>query len=122
LPEDGLARVWPKKKRVWLNPPYSTTAVKRWMPRMVEHGHGTALIFARTETDSFFRYVWEQATAVLFLRSPRLHFHHFDGTRADNNCGAPSVLCAYGEYDAWRLRTSGLVGQFLQLKDAGVFA
>jgi hypothetical protein len=119
LPHDGLEMPW--VGRVWLNPPYSTTAIKKWMPRMAEHGNGTALIFARTETDSFFRYVWEAATAVLFLRSPRLHFHYRDGARAEHNCGAPSVLCAYGEHDADRLATCGLSGQFLRLR-AGVFA
>ena len=121
LPDDGLARKWPEKKRVWFNPPYSTTEIKRWLPRMVEHGNGTGLIFARTETDSFFRYVWDDATAVLFLRG-RLHFHYPDGRRADNNSGGPSVLVAYGAYDSERLRTCPFEGKFIQLKPVGVFA
>jgi hypothetical protein len=121
LPVDGLSREWPKTKRIWFNPPYSTTAIKRWLPRMVEHGNGTALIFARTETDSFFRYVWERADAILFIRA-RLHFHYPDGRRADNNCGAPSVLCAYGAYDAFRLQSCNIPGRYVPLQDAGVFA
>lgn len=116
LPVDGLSKRW--GGRVWLNPPYSTVEIKKWLPRMAEHGNGTALIFARTETDSFFRYVWGAATAVLFLRSPRLHFHYPDGRRAENNCGAPSVLCAYGNRDADVLRRCSFPGQYIRLREA----
>ena len=38
--------------------------------------------------------------------------------RSDNgsgNAGAPSVLVAYGQDDADRLRTSGLPGRYVQL-------
>lgn len=121
LPADGLASPWPKKKRVWFNPPYSTIEMRRWLPAMVEHGNGTGLIFARTETDAFFEHVWDDATSVLFLRG-RLHFHFPDGRRADNNSGGPSVLVAYGAYNSERLRTCGFEGKFIQLKDVGVFA
>src|ERR1035437_5950950 len=48
--EDGLAQSW--EGRVWLNPPYSREAVK-WLTRLADHGNGTALIFARTETSWF---------------------------------------------------------------------
>jgi hypothetical protein len=82
---------------------------------MSNWGIGTALIFARTETDMFFRYVWEQATALLFLRG-RIHFHHPDGVRAKANSGGPSVLIAYGETDAEKLAESGIVGQFVRLR------
>ena len=63
LPDDGLSAVW--QGRVWLNPPYSD--VGRWLGRLAAHGQGTALIFARTETALFARYVWREASAVLFL-------------------------------------------------------
>lgn len=86
---------------------------------MADHGAGTALIFARTETAIFFEAVWERATAVLFLKG-RLHFLRADGTlpRADvggGNAGAPSVLIAYGDDDAARLRLSGIPGKWLKL-------
>ena len=95
------------------------TIVGPWMRRMADHGEGTALIFARTETELFFETVWEKATAVRFLRG-RLFFHvaedsWFDrkgrppifvpaGGRAPANGGAPSVLVAYGARDAEILR------------------
>lgn len=112
LPDDGLALVW--HGRVWLNPPYSRN-VHAWMSRMAAHGHGTALVFARTETAWFQDTVCAAATAVLFL-AERLHFHHGDGSRAANNAGAPSCLVAYGHSDAGRLLGSGLAGSFMLLQ------
>jgi len=111
LPDDGLAVEW--SGRVWLNPPYGSEAWT-WLDRLHEHGRGTALIFARTETEGFVRCVWGRATAVLFLHG-RLHFHYPDGTRAPANSGAPSVLVAYGRADADALRAADLPGTFLDL-------
>lgn len=112
--DDGLSKPW--YGRLWFNPPYGgPNIVGPWMRRMVQHGIGTALIFARTETDLFFETVWKRATAVLFLRG-RLFFHHADGRRAKHNAGAPSVLVAYGENDARILRDSGINGKFITLK------
>lgn len=113
LPADGLSAQW--LGRVWCNPPYNTHAAA-WLAKMARHNHGTALIFARTETEMFFRHVWEKATAVLFLEG-RLHFHYPDGKRAPHNSGGPSCLVAYGSVDAERLRYSGLSGQLVKLRD-----
>ncbi|MHC2462105.1 DNA N-6-adenine-methyltransferase [Bradyrhizobium embrapense] len=112
--DNGLLKPW--LGRVWLNPPYGgPSIVGPWMRRMVEHGAGLVLIFARTETELFFETVWDAAHAVLFL-SGRLHFHHVDGTRAKANAGAPSVLIAYGEADAKILRDCGIPGKFISLR------
>jgi DNA N-6-adenine-methyltransferase (Dam) len=111
LPEDGLSAVW--DGRVWMNPPYSSEAV-RWLRRMALHGHGTALVFARTETGWFFETVWREASAVLFLEG-RLHFHRANGVRAHANAGAPSCLVAYGQRDARILQMAGLKGAFVKL-------
>lgn len=112
--DDGLAQPW--TGRVWLNPPYGGPAiVGPWMRRMALHRHGTALTFARTETDLFHETVWRAATMVLFLRG-RLHFHRPDGSRAPANAGAPSCLIAYGETDAIILQNCGLPGQLVRLR------
>lgn len=112
--ENGLLARW--EGRVWLNPPYGPpNVILPWMRRLVGHGEGTALIFARTETALFFETVWGFATAVLFLRG-RIHFHRPDGERAAENGGAPSVLIAYGQTDADRLAHSGLDGAFVPLR------
>lgn len=110
--EDGLALPW--HGRVWLNPPYGREQ-RPFMERLVEHGEGTALIFARTETRDFHSLVWQQADACLFL-SGRISFLDAEGERAKANAGAPSVLVAYGERDAEKLRRSGIAGHFVALR------
>lgn len=110
--QDGLMLPW--KGRVWMNPPYGK-ALGTWLAKLAAHGQGTSLIFARTDTDAFFDYVWKEADAVLFLRG-RLHFHLPDGTRAPNNSGGPSCLVAYGSKDVEHLLDSGLDGAFVPLK------
>ncbi|AXK88539.1 adenine methyltransferase [Nocardia farcinica] len=109
-PDNGLAADW--AGRVFLNPPYTELAA--WLGKLADHGHGTALVFARTETRWFVDLVWQRATAVLFLHG-RLHFHLPDGARARGNSGAPSVLVAYGEPDAAALARSGLDGTYIHL-------
>jgi hypothetical protein len=58
--DDGLARPW--FGRVWLNPPYGRD-VDRWMRRLVGHGDGLALVFARSDTRWFSRSL-ANATAI----------------------------------------------------------
>lgn len=111
-PTDGLAAEW--TGRVWLNPPYGNQT-GRWLRKLAEHGNGIALIFARTETVDFHTHVWSKAHALLFLQG-RIHFHHVSGKRAESNAGAPSVLVAYGEDAAVKLRFADLTGQYLALK------
>lgn len=128
IKDNGLTKPWPKKKRAFLNPPYANGEIEKWLARMAEHDFGTALIFARTETDAFFRYIWEQATALLFMRG-RINFHvgvpftdqktgkrYEIGDRAPGNAGAPTVLCAYGATDAEILAGCKIEGQFVPLR------
>jgi hypothetical protein len=107
--DDGLRQPW--EGRVWLNPPYSR--MERWLARLADHGHGTALIFARTETRVFHAQVWRRATALLFLEG-RLSFHYANGRRA-SSAGAPSVLIAYGQADADVLASRPLAGAYVHL-------
>ena len=109
--DDGLRDPW--EGRVWLNPPYGK-AQEPFMRRMVQHGHGTALIFARTETRQWHELVWPEASAILFLEG-RLNFLDAAGERAKANAGAPSALVAYGEEDAQMLDRSSLRGHIVNL-------
>lgn len=112
IEDNGLAKPW--HGRVWCNPPYGLEAAK-WLARLVEHGDGVALIFARTETRMFFEHVWRKADALLFIEG-RLHFHHVDGSRAAANSGAPSVLVAYGSRNVETLRKCNIRGHFLEIQ------
>ncbi len=90
--DDGLFQEW--EGRVWLNPPYGPQTGE-WLDKLAKHGDGVALIFARTETKTFFKYVWGKAHTLLFIRG-RLTFYTIDGKLANANSGGPSVLVAYG--------------------------
>ena len=98
-------------KRIWMNPPYGT-AIRDWMRVMADCNHGTALVFARTETAWFCESVWGKASALLFLHG-RLFFHYPDGRKAEANSGGPSVLVAYGAQDAEMLRLCNLKGSLV---------
>lgn len=112
IQDDGLRQTW--EGRVWMNPPYAHSA--KWLHRLAEHGTGTALIFARTETGLWFDHVWPRATALLFIKG-RLKFHLSDGRPAKNAAGAPSVLVAYGERDADVLRSCSIPGRWVSLEE-----
>lgn len=109
LTEGGLEAAW--EGRVWVNPPYGPQS-EPWLEKLADHGTGTALVFARTETRWFVEQVWAKADAILFLYG-RLHFHKPNGDRAKGNSGGPSCLVAYGWDDMRHLADSGLRGAFV---------
>lgn len=110
--DDGLRDPW--FGRVWLNPPYGKEQ-EPFLRKLADHGCGTALIFARTETRVFHELVWQSASAVLFMKG-RINFLDASGVAAKANAGAPSCLVAYGAGDAHSLRESGIGGQLVDLR------
>ena len=102
----------PWNGRIWLNPPYGKQT-QIWLNRLAAHGTGTALIFARTETEMFFREVWGRADMILFLRG-RIRFHHVDGSLGEYTGGDPSCLVAYGALDKAHLMDSKLKGKRIE--------
>src|SRR5262245_41719199 len=63
--DDGLSREW--CDRTFVNPPFDTRGVERWVCKLAEHNHGTLLTHVRPETD-WFALVWKHASGILFLR------------------------------------------------------
>lgn len=114
--DNGLMLPW--SGRVWMNPPYGLEA-SDWLAKLAAHGNGLALIFARTETEMFRRYVWEKADAVFFFYG-RLYFYDTEGKKAKANAGAPSCLVAYGGKNVEAIERSGLNGKMVLLRMAGV--
>ena len=111
-PIDGLAIEW--RGRVFLNPPYGSQ-LKHWIERLAAHNNGIALVPARTEVESWFwPFIWEAATAVLFIRG-RLFFLKPDGSKT-GNAGHGSVLAAYGRHNAKVIEQCGIDGKFIKLK------
>jgi phage N-6-adenine-methyltransferase len=109
--DNGLTKRW--FGRVWCNPPYGNQTDK-WLAKCVKHKNAIALVFARTETKMFFKYIWEKADAVLFIKG-RLKFYHKNGVEGDS-AGAPSVLVAYGKANVKALLKSKISGVFIQLR------
>lgn len=111
--DDGLTKEW--NGFVWMNPPYGSECSK-WLEKLSNHNNGIALIFARTETKSFQKFVWEKASSLLFIYN-RLTFYTENGTLGKSNSGAPSVLVGYGSKADERLKKCGIPGKFLQLNN-----
>lgn len=103
--DDGLVTPW--TGRVWLNPPFESRSVGKWVEKLALHGNGIALVAARTETKWFYWSVWYMADAVCFVKG-RPHFYRPDGTRAEYNSGAPIALAAYGEENVAPLERANL--------------
>ncbi len=90
-----------------MNPPYGS-ATKKWMRRLVGHGDGIALVFARVETQWFHETVWQAADAVMFFKG-RIQFLTPSGEiPKSGNAPAPSCLVAYGSHNADVLQQSEL--------------
>lgn len=110
--DNGLLMPW--AGRVFCNPPYGKETGD-WLNKCALHRNCIALIFARTETKTFFNYVWDKADGLLFLKG-RPRFYHVDGTMCKTNMpGAPSVLVAYGGNNAKVLKSCGIPGKFINL-------
>jgi DNA N-6-adenine-methyltransferase (Dam). len=114
--DDGLRQPW--DGRPWCNPPYSVWS--KWIGKLISHGRGTALIFAKTETKAFAE-IFDTASGLFFIEG-RLRFHEPDGRLGKDRATHPSVLCAWGLEDADILATCGLVGRFVPLQIPRSFA
>lgn len=102
--DDGLSRRW--EGRVWLNPPYGRDAA-RWVGRLIEHGHGIALVFARTDPQ-WGQYALSTADAVCFVAGRLRFISGLDRHGPGHNAPASSMLLAYGQDCADALRACGL--------------
>lgn len=112
IAEDGLNSKW--EGRVWLNPPYGRLDTPTWLAKLVKHRDGIALVFSRTDTEWFHKYV-PQADAICFVRG-RISFIKATGV-IGHNPGAGSMLLAFGEHCVEAVRTSQL-GWFVNNREA----
>ncbi|WP_237761874.1 phage N-6-adenine-methyltransferase [Stenotrophomonas maltophilia] len=109
--DDGLASEWPADAFVFMNPPFGR-GQEAWMEKMANHpGGGIALVFARTETKWFQRFVLNHPniSAVVF-QDGRLKFHRANGDVGDAPPAGPAWI-AYGEEGARRLKRAVREGQ-----------
>ena len=109
---DGLAQDW--IGRVWCNPPYGRET-SAWLKKLKEHGDGIALIFARTDTANFHKYIFDGASSIFFFEK-RIKFARACGTY-DQGANAPSCLVAYGKNNVRAIDRSGLSGCHLDIEE-----
>lgn len=98
--DNGLIQEW--EGFVWCNPPYGEHTQK-WLEKCSDYKNCICLIFARTETKMFKKYIWDKAKAVLFIYG-RLTFFHDTGEKGEMSAGAPSCLIAWNEEGVERLK------------------
>lgn len=110
--QDGLKQNWELYGRTWLNPPYNRYLISKFMQRMAEHNNGVALIFARTETEFWHKWIFPYCDSILFMEG-RVHFYDEQGQRGKFNSGAPSVLIGYGDKNTESIGDSGIKGKHL---------
>lgn len=99
ISDNGLTSSW--QGMVWVNPPYGMDTPK-WMKRLMAHGNGMALVFARTDTNWFHAYA-AKADSILFI-TKRVQFiqanqakDYANGLSVKNSgSGAGSMLIAFG--------------------------
>jgi hypothetical protein len=113
--DDGLEGEW--FGNVFVNPPYGADTPK-WLEKLSRYGNGIALVFARTDTKWFQKYVL-CACEVCFVRGRVLFVaahkaknyvqSGYDITSiGTDRSGSASVLIGYGNRNADALRTSNL--------------
>lgn len=114
-PANGLEVDW-LGKRVWCNPPYGREAVPflQKMALQRQSGGGIVLIFARTDTLAWQKWIFPFAYGILFVQG-RIRFYRTDGTPGET-APAPSALVAYSEKDLYLLRYSGIQGALVSAR------
>lgn len=113
--DNGLEQPW--FGRIWLNPPYGELT-QIWLEKMSRHLNGIVLIFARTETRMFHKYVWPFANGIFFFKG-RIKFLDSCGIPGMGSAGAPSCLISYDPQGVTTnheiLKSCGLNGKFISM-------
>ena len=109
--EDGLKRPW--TGRVWLNPPFGPDT-GFWMRRLIDHGHGIALVFSRTDT-TWCQEALHRAHAVLFMAGRIEFVPGRENAHKKSRAGAGTVMFAFGIECADALSNLSDQGVFLRL-------
>lgn len=113
--DDGISQPW--EGRVWLNPPYGNDSA-RWVGRLIEHGHGVALVFARTDP-TWGQYAIAKADAVCLVAGRIQFVAGIDRNGPGHDAPASSMLLAYGEDCAEAVLNCGLGVTFLPTQPKG---
>ena len=106
--EDGLLMPW--RGRVFMNPPYGTETPK-WMEKFINHSHGIALVFSRTDA-RWFQSAMFNCDAVLFVAGRIKFVPGHENKHKESGAGAGTAIFAFGQdcFDA-----------LIKMADQGIF-
>ena len=104
--DDGLSQPW--TGRVWCNPPFSD--VVPWVRRMISHGDGVLLVFARSDAIWFQNAV--RASGMCLLLAGRTTFGRPDGTKS--RCPLGCAIIPFGEANRVAVEKCGVRGLLLK--------
>jgi hypothetical protein len=114
---DGLLAAWPRRCRVFVNPPYSRPLA--WVEKMAAHGDGVLLVPGTSPETRWGQQVLATADLLLYL-TPRLKFWSAAGVEAPG-AWQPNLLAAYGKRYVSALRRLPSLGfnGVLLVRDGG---
>ena len=112
---DKLGSLLPWHGRVWLNPPYGNE-IGYWLQRLMLHGNGISLTYARTSTTWFQENLFRGANAMQFLDKD-IAFHYQNGEKSPNTAGQNMVLSAFGDFNVKALENCRLDGYLVRLNN-----
>lgn len=108
---NSLSRPWSKTKRMFINMPYGRNVTK-WFDKCVEHNNSIVLIYARTSTIWFKKYVWTHSSGLLFM-DDRLSFYDTHGNLSSGKPAA-NILVSFGSQNMDYLVSSKIPGSFIE--------
>jgi len=108
--EDGILQEW--EGRVWCNPPYGEYAIE-FVRKCSEHKNAITLLFVRTDTKMFHKYIFPKAHSIFFF-DKRIQFYGKDGKVSKGSVTA-SCLIAWDKKNTEAIRKSGLKGRLVIL-------
>jgi phage N-6-adenine-methyltransferase len=103
--EDGLTSPW--YGTVWCNPPYGRRSTGVWLEKLMAHGDGVALVFARPDT-VWFQEAMKHADVVCFVERRIRFIDGRTGLVSEGSPGAGSALIAFGQKAAHAVLQSGI--------------
>ena len=118
LGQDGLELPW--RDRVFVNPPWTRGAKRRWITRLKEHGNGIALV--RGGVDS--KWLHDNKPDALFVLRKRVAYLRADSKEERPRKGGavggfePSMLLAYSRECVEILENCTLDGMFCRVRNA----
>ena len=111
LIDPKLSETW--QGRIFLHPPHNAN-FEKYIDKMANHGNGIALVFSRTDSNAFHKYILNRAHALFFI-SGRFKYIDENGKKFKENCGGAVLFVAYGQQNSSILKQCKIKGVYVPL-------